>query len=109
MGDEITQLIPCLIPGAKNDLDQRYLDNDEKLNWISEMKVDNGMDNIDEFTLGIPKFCNFIPTEAILRQLIFRACELQSTLDLWEGYEPTWNVNGEIIGYKWTNLSDYQD
>ena len=106
MGNYITQLIPCLVPGAKNNLDQRFNLNDEKINWIKEMRVDNDLDNIDEFTLGIPKFCNFVPTEEILRQLIFRACEVHSVIDLWEGYEAIWNVNGEVIGYKWLNFQD---
>lgn len=68
----------------------------------------NKLDNVDEFTRGIPIFCNFVPTENILRQMIFRACELQSNVELWQGYEPVWNKVGEIIGHKYENNILYQ-
>ena len=82
MGDYITQLIPCLLPGKKNkNLDQRYADHDDRLEWIKKMVYEHGsnkLDHVDEFTTKIPRFCNFVPTEDILRQLILKACELES-------------------------------
>lgn len=35
MGDYITQLIPCLEHGAKNNLDQRFLSDDPKIKWVN--------------------------------------------------------------------------
>ena len=41
-----------------------------------------------------------------MRQLILRACELNDTVDLWHGYEPVWNSEGEIKGYKWLSFNN---
>ena len=44
------------------------------------------LDEVNELTEAFPRFCDFVPTEAVMRQLVLRAAQLKDPAVLWQGF-----------------------
>jgi hypothetical protein len=70
---------------------QRYLEQDRKINWMKALPLkedeDAYLDEVNQLTEAFPRFCDFVPTEAVMRQLVLRAAQIQDpTAVLWQGF-----------------------
>ena len=97
MGDRVEALIPCLLPSLTKDqqrdvslMRQRYLDQDRKITWMKALPLkeeeDTYLDEVNELTEAFPRFCDFVPVEAVMRQLVLRAAQLKDPAVLWQGF-----------------------
>jgi len=72
---------------------QRYLDQDRKITWMKALPLreeeDAYLDEVNELTEAFPRFCDFVPTEAVMRQLVLRAAQLKDPAVLWQGFVET--------------------
>jgi len=77
---------------------QRYLDQDGKITWMKALPLndeeDTYLDEVNELTEAFPRFCDFVPTEAVMRQLVLRAAQLKDPAVLWQGFVATIREDG---------------